>query len=134
MNGKGNGCWGLREFDNDSDWDLIDLEEEFSEGKQILRTHLSYERNNKVIRRAKEHFKQQYGGKLFCEICGFDFHKVYGELGKDFIEGHHTIPVSQLKEGEKTKNDKKYAEITIRDKGFKCISTNNLYWLNLPVL
>ncbi|MZF04043.1 HNH endonuclease, partial [Bacillus anthracis] len=38
-----------------------------------------------------------------CEICGFDFHKIYGELGKDFIEGHHTIPVSQLKEGEKTR-------------------------------
>ncbi|PFV57421.1 hypothetical protein COL00_05155 [Bacillus cereus] len=34
----------------------------------------------------------------------------------------------------KDDNDKKYAEITIRDKGFKCISTNNLYWLNLPVL
>ncbi|OEH53134.1 hypothetical protein AQ616_17800 [Oceanobacillus sp. E9] len=31
-------------------------------------------------------------------------------------------------------SDKKYAEITINDKGFKCISTNNLYWLNLPVL
>nr|WP_257145970.1 HNH endonuclease [Bacillus thuringiensis] len=56
-----------------------------------------------VIRRAKEHFKQQHGGKLFCEICGFDFHKTYGELGKDFIKGHHIIPVSQLKEGEKTR-------------------------------
>ncbi|MRA64133.1 restriction endonuclease, partial [Bacillus thuringiensis] len=41
--------------------------------------------------------------KLFCEICGFDFHKVYGELGKDYIEGQHTISVSQLKEGEKTR-------------------------------
>ncbi|MGA5681365.1 HNH endonuclease [Bacillus bombysepticus] len=102
VNGKGNGCWGLRDFDN-NDWDLIDLEEEFSEGKQILRTHLSYERNNQVIPLAKERFKQQHGGKLFCEICGFDFHKVYGELGTDYIEGHHTIPVSQLKEGEKTK-------------------------------
>ncbi|MDM5264839.1 HNH endonuclease [Bacillus wiedmannii] len=103
VNGKGNGCLELREFDNNSDWDLIDLEEEFSEGEQIIRTHLSYELNNKVIRRTKEHFKQQYGGKLFCEICGFDFHTVYGELGKDYIEGHHTLPVSQLKEGEKTK-------------------------------
>nr|WP_255255858.1 HNH endonuclease [Bacillus cereus] len=83
--------------------DFIDLEEEFSEGKQLLRTHLSYERNNKIIRRAKELFKQQHDGKLFCEIYGFDFHKVYGELGKDYIEGHHTIPVSQLKEGEKTR-------------------------------
>ncbi|MGE7727833.1 HNH endonuclease [Bacillus cereus] len=103
VNGKGNGCWGLRDFDNNNDWDFIDLEEEFSEGKQILRTHLSYERNSKVIRLAKERFKQQHDGKLFCEICGFDFHKVYGELGKDYIEGHHTIPVSQLKEGEKTR-------------------------------
>lgn len=103
VNGKGNGCWGLRDFDNNNDGEFIDLEEEFSEGKQILRTHLSYERNKKVIKRAKEHFKQQHDGKLFCEICGFEFHKAYGELGKDFIEGHHTIPISQLKEGEKTR-------------------------------
>ncbi|SDN45960.1 hypothetical protein SAMN04488137_4526 [Fictibacillus solisalsi] len=34
----------------------------------------------------------------------------------------------------KEDNDQKYAEITISDKGFNCISTNNLYWLNLPVL
>ncbi|MGV5537604.1 hypothetical protein [Bacillus sp. XB1] len=34
----------------------------------------------------------------------------------------------------KDDNDRRYAEITIKDKGFKCISTNNLYWLNLPVL
>ncbi|WP_413790405.1 HNH endonuclease [Bacillus thuringiensis] len=105
VNGKGNGCWGLRDFDNNNNnvWDFIDPEEEFSEGKQILRTHLSYERNNQVIPLAKEHFKQKHGGKLFCEICGFDFYKTYGELGKDYIEGHHITPVSQLKEGETTK-------------------------------
>ncbi|MCU5742468.1 HNH endonuclease [Bacillus cereus] len=105
VNGKGNGRWGLRDFytTTTNDWDLIDLEEGFSEGKQILRTHLSYERNNQVIPLAKEHFKQQHGGKLFCEICGFDFYETYGELGKDYIEGHHKIPVSQLKEGEKTR-------------------------------
>ena len=103
VNGKGNGFWRLRDFDNNNDWDLINLEKEFSEGKQILRTHLSYERNNQVIPLAKEHFKQKHGGKLFCEICGFDFYKTYGELGKDYIEGHHITPVSQLKEGETTK-------------------------------
>ncbi|GAE32694.1 hnh endonuclease [Halalkalibacter hemicellulosilyticusJCM 9152] len=41
-------------------------------------------------------------GRLFCEICNFDFYKKYGELGGDFIEGHHTIPVSELEEGHKT--------------------------------
>ncbi|MED3354360.1 HNH endonuclease [Bacillus thuringiensis] len=55
------------------------------------------------MRSAKERFKQQHDGKLFCETCGYDFYKTYGELGKDYIEGHHTIPVSQLKEGEKTR-------------------------------
>ncbi|MGD6968690.1 hypothetical protein ACQCVP_19920 [Rossellomorea vietnamensis] len=30
--------------------------------------------------------------------------------------------------------EKKFAEITIRDSGNKCISTSNLYWLNLSVL
>jgi len=29
---------------------------------------------------------------------------------------------------------KEYAEVHISDKGFKCISTNDIYWLNLPVL
>lgn len=32
------------------------------------------------------------------------------------------------------KKDGKYAEITIKDSGDKCISTSNLYWLNLSVL
>lgn len=103
VNSKGNGCWGLRGFDNNNDWDLINLEEKFSEGRQILRTHLSYERNNKVIKLAKECFKQQHGGQLFYEICDFDFRKTHDELGKDYIERHHTIPVSQPKENEKQK-------------------------------
>ncbi|MEC1155522.1 hypothetical protein [Cytobacillus horneckiae] len=33
-----------------------------------------------------------------------------------------------------TQNEKKYAEITIKDTGNMCISTSNLYWLNLSVL
>lgn len=29
--------------------------------------------------------------------------RTYGEVGKDFIECHHTVPVSELTEGMKTK-------------------------------
>lgn len=58
------------------------------------------ERNPKVIQRAKEKFIQEHNGPLYCEICGFDFYKTYGELGGDFIEGHHTLPVSQLEQGK----------------------------------
>jgi 5-methylcytosine-specific restriction enzyme A len=31
-----------------------------------------------------------------CRACGFDFLKVYGELGEGFVEVHHRIPVSLM--------------------------------------
>ena len=31
-----------------------------------------------------------------CLACGFDFKKVYGDLGNEFIIVHHIIPVSQI--------------------------------------
>jgi predicted HNH restriction endonuclease len=31
------------------------------------------------------------------------FNEKYGELGRNYIEAHHRIPVAQLKEGEATK-------------------------------
>jgi 5-methylcytosine-specific restriction protein A len=31
-----------------------------------------------------------------CKVCGFDFGKVYGQLGQGYIEVHHRIPVSKM--------------------------------------
>lgn len=31
-----------------------------------------------------------------CAACGFSFEEAYGELGKDFIDVHHVVPVAQL--------------------------------------
>ena len=33
-----------------------------------------------------------------CAVCGFDFHKVYGDIGKNFIEVHHKTPISMMGE------------------------------------
>lgn len=33
-----------------------------------------------------------------CYACGFNFEKVYGERGKEFIEVHHIKPLSTLDE------------------------------------
>ena len=33
-----------------------------------------------------------------CAVCGFDFSKVYGELGKEFIEVHHVRPLYSIAE------------------------------------
>lgn len=100
---KGDGHWGMRDFEpHDDDVDITEDDEGFAEGKKKLRTHICRERNYKVIKEAKKRYKNKLG-KLTCQICEFDFEKVYGEIGKDFIEGHHIIPVSELKEGDRTK-------------------------------
>lgn len=67
----------------------------YVEGSTDLRIHKFKERNRKVVELAKKEFKIKHG-KLFCEKCGFCFEDVYGELGKDFIEAHHKIPLSQF--------------------------------------
>lgn len=57
-----------------------------------------------MVCESKKRFKDEKG-KLYCEVCGFDFAAVYGELGDDFIEVHHAKPVSEMKEGETTNID-----------------------------
>lgn len=69
--------------------------EPFVEGAWQMRTHLVRERNSKVVQEAKRLFKSKHGGKLFCEVCGFDFSAKYGKLGEGFIEAHHKIEFSK---------------------------------------
>ena len=85
--------------------DIPDKEElsgEFSEGNVIERTHKVRERDNRVNQKAKGNYKEKHGG-LFCQACGFDFEKKYGILGRNVIECHHIIPVSEMLPGDKTK-------------------------------
>ena len=77
--------------------------DEYGEGKRQLKQHIVRERNPMLVQAAKKKFKQEHSGKLFCEICGFDFFSTYGDIGEDYIEVHHKKPVSKMKEGEKTK-------------------------------
>jgi len=96
IEGKVKGRWGLRNFEpSPNNVDITEDDIGFEEGKKKLRQHVVRERNPQVSKLAKEQFKQKYG-RLFCEICNFDFFEVYGELGEDFIEGHYAIPVSEL--------------------------------------
>ena len=74
---------------------LIDYadDSEFPEGGEVERKHKARERNQALIKRAKDRFKQTHG-RLYCQICRFDFSLKYGEIGNDFIEAHHTVPIS----------------------------------------
>jgi 5-methylcytosine-specific restriction protein A len=79
-----------------------DLDGEFPEGKISERKHKYRERNSKVVQLAKQNFKDK-NGNLICQVCEFDFEKEFGEIGIDFIEAHHTIPVGEMKIDHKTK-------------------------------
>jgi 5-methylcytosine-specific restriction protein A len=84
-------------LDIDTDFKIHDdSTDEFPEGKIIERKHKVKERNPKVVKLAKENFKRK-NGSLFCQVCKLNFEKIYGKIGIDFIEGHHIIPVSEMK-------------------------------------
>jgi 5-methylcytosine-specific restriction enzyme A len=58
---------------------------------------LQYAYHRKIERNAKlpKIVKKLHG--YTCEVCGFDFKEAYGELGYQYIEAHHKIPLSHLK-------------------------------------
>jgi 5-methylcytosine-specific restriction protein A len=56
--------------------------------------HARIERSSSAARKAKD----LHG--YICQGCGFDFTKVYGNHGSEFIEAHHLIPLYSLVEGE----------------------------------
>jgi 5-methylcytosine-specific restriction protein A len=85
-----------------SEFNVAEDDEEFPEGKELTRLHKQKERNPKVVQKKKNQVLHS-NGKLACEVCGFDFAKFYGKLGYGFAECHHTIPVSKLFDGQKTK-------------------------------
>lgn len=69
-----------------------DEEDEFPEGKVLYCVHKIRERDSREVKKFKEQKERE--GKLFCEVCGFNFYKKYGEIGKGFIECHHDVPLS----------------------------------------
>lgn len=101
---KGNGHWGLRNpIITEDSVDITNDDEGFVEGKEILKKHVLRERNHSLKVSAVKQFKNMHKGRVYCEICGFDFSEKYGDLGRDFIEIHHTKPVSEMKNGERTR-------------------------------
>ncbi|MFW1773998.1 HNH endonuclease [Acinetobacter genomosp. 33YU] len=75
--------------------DLPDIDDlGVTEGSLKIRRHLVRERNLSIIKQKKQKILSDFG-KLECEVCHFDFEKNYGEIGKEFCEVHHLIPLNQ---------------------------------------
>lgn len=78
-------------------YDEIDDSAGYSEGV-LKRVYVNrYERDQY----AREKCIQVHGCK--CSVCGMDFERMYGELGKGFIHVHHIVPLSTI--GEEYKVD-----------------------------
>jgi len=60
------------------------------EGSKILVEINRYERSPVNRAACIAHFGTS------CQVCGFEFSKKYGEIGSEYIEVHHKIPVSAM--------------------------------------
>ena len=64
------------------------------EGSRQLKKHYARERSRKLIDDKKKDFALNHDGKVYCEVCEFDFSDFYpSELGNGFIEAHHLAPL-----------------------------------------
>lgn len=67
--------------------DDIENEQQRMEGRLTEAKVLRRQRNRKARQKCLE------DSGYTCYVCGFNFEKVYGEIGKKFLEVHHTKPL-----------------------------------------
>lgn len=80
----------------DSELD-VDLINELKKGNVYLEGGAEQVIINKYSRSslARQECIEKFGA--LCCVCGFDFERHYGELGKGFIHVHHLVPISSIR-------------------------------------
>jgi hypothetical protein len=111
---------GESTFSNDLFQDPVEELVETEEGRRVLRLHLVRERSLALVRSFKRTLRN-----FRCSVCGFDFEQVYGEIGRDFIEAHHTKPVASLEENER---------VTVEDLLAVCSNCHRMLHRRMPLL
>jgi 5-methylcytosine-specific restriction protein A len=79
---------GLTDLPTADDDDAI--EGDSVDERRRYRQHRSIERNPSTSRKVKKALG------YVCQGCSFDFEKVYGEIGHQYIEAHHLIQLGNL--------------------------------------
>lgn len=74
---------------DEHDYPIPDDDLPIHEGREYEVRGIRYERDKEARRKCIDY----YGCR--CQACGMSFEEVYGEIGKDFIEVHHLIPISE---------------------------------------
>lgn len=88
----------INNFDNPFEDGVPDI----PEGKEKYVRHKTRERNPAIVKQKKNEFQKDHG-KLFCEVCLFDFSETYGSRGEGFIECHHNTPLHEEENERVTK-------------------------------
>jgi len=84
---------GIRKVPEIAPDDLDIISAKGKEGKARLVQHLRRERDPRLVK-AKKVAVLKAKGCLECEACGFDFSQRYVDVGSDFCEVHHRIPLA----------------------------------------
>ncbi|MGB1288886.1 MAG: HNH endonuclease [Aggregatilineales bacterium] len=90
--------WYSEEYTPEAIEDYLELSEDdhaYAEGRTVIRTMKERQRSRALVTHAKAQFIKKHG-RLFCEICSFDFMAFYG---MEYIEAHHLQQIASL-EGE----------------------------------
>ncbi|MFC1961395.1 HNH endonuclease [Chloroflexota bacterium] len=99
-------------------------EEVFTEGRILTRLHKTKERSPFATKRKKQRVFNNTR-KLACEVCGFDFVKVYGTLGAGFAECHHLQPLAELKHEQ---------QVTLSNLAIVCANCHRMIHRSKPML
>lgn len=75
-----------------ADFPMLDV----VEGRLIETSTSRYERNPVARQVCLQYYRRLHHGRLYCEICGFDFERQYGEKFRDYIHVHHRNPLASF--------------------------------------
>ena len=86
-----NNCLIDVERHRDKKIEIFDENIIINEGIKTIYTTTIYRRSKELRDFAIQHYTQK--DHIPCICCNFDFEKIYGDLGKGFIEMHHIKPI-----------------------------------------
>lgn len=82
-------------LEDEPEYPIPDESLTFQEGAEYESRGIRYERDRCARNQCIDYYRAlDDDHKCRCQICGMCFEDVYGDLGKDFIEVHHVVPIS----------------------------------------
>lgn len=71
---------------------------------EVLRRLVVHRKRERELRERKIGDALLKSGRLVCEVtgCGFDFARVYGEIGAGYAQVHHLLPLAEYGEARET--------------------------------